>query len=130
MQKKRPCRICHKWFAASAREGDRQRVCKEPACQSERHRRNCEEWRRRNPGWERAERLRDRIRVEDTPAAQEKAKSSPLSGFQWGRVRDAVGVDVAVVVEEACDAVTEFARRMGMERTGAKMRGRTGRVPP
>ena len=39
--KKRPCRICRRWFLPDRRAGDRQKVCSGKECQRERHRRNC-----------------------------------------------------------------------------------------
>ena len=33
MLRKRPCRICRRWFQPHARAGERQRVCSEAACQ-------------------------------------------------------------------------------------------------
>lgn len=128
--KKRPCRICLKWFVPSVREGTRQEVCNHPECQKERHRRNCQEWRRKNPGWDHAGRLRGRIRVEDSEEAREKIRKNPLAGFRWDQVRDAVGRNVAVVVEETCDEVAAFARGMAAERIGPKTGGKPGRLPP
>ncbi|WP_320041919.1 hypothetical protein [uncultured Desulfobacter sp.] len=44
---KRPCSICRKWFAPDVRQKGRQRTCS-PACQNELHRRQCENWNRKN----------------------------------------------------------------------------------
>jgi hypothetical protein len=128
--KKRPCRICRKWFMPSVHEGKRQRVCNSPVCQKERHRGNSRDWRSRHPGWDHAGRLRKRIRVEDTEEAREKIRKNPLAGFQWDLVREAVGPAVAVVVEETCDGVAAFARGMAAERIGPKRGGNPGRLPP
>ena len=59
--RKRPCKICRKWFLPNPRAGDRQRTCSEPACQRERHRRACSDWHRRNPDYDRESRLRARL---------------------------------------------------------------------
>ncbi len=44
---KRPCSICRKWFVPDVRQKGRQRTCS-PACQKELHRRQCENWNRKN----------------------------------------------------------------------------------
>nr|WP_319491018.1 hypothetical protein [uncultured Desulfobacter sp.] len=44
---KRPCSICRKWFAPDVRQKGRQRTCS-PVCQNELHRRQCENWNRKN----------------------------------------------------------------------------------
>ena len=44
---KRPCSICRKWFTPDVRQKGRQRTCS-PACQNELHRRQCENWNRKN----------------------------------------------------------------------------------
>ena len=46
--RKRPCRICRKWFTPHPRLGDRQRTCGADDCQQQWHRRQCAEWNRRN----------------------------------------------------------------------------------
>ena len=114
--KKRPCRVFGKWFLPDVHKGERQRVCTGRKCQRERHRRDCAAWRARHPDWDRADRLRRRMHVEDTPTAREKIAQNPLSGVRWDQVRDAVGTDVAVVVEEACGMVTDFSRHLHTEK--------------
>lgn len=44
---KRPCSICRKWFQPDVRQKSRQKTCS-PACRKERHRRQCEQWNRKN----------------------------------------------------------------------------------
>jgi hypothetical protein len=46
--KKRPCKICRKWFIPDPRLGDRQKTCGEPECQRRWHTRKCSEWNRKN----------------------------------------------------------------------------------
>ena len=44
---KRPCSICRKWFQPDVRQKGRQKTCS-PNCQTEQHRRQCEEWNKKN----------------------------------------------------------------------------------
>ena len=46
--KKRPCRICKKWFLPNPRLGDRQMTCGSSECQRQWHIRKCAEWNRDN----------------------------------------------------------------------------------
>lgn len=47
---KRPCSICRKWFQPDVRQKGRQRTCG-PDCQKELHRRQCEEWNKKNEAY-------------------------------------------------------------------------------
>ena len=49
--KKRPCRICKRWFMPNPKLKDRQMTCGDPDCQREWHRKKCEEWNRKNPDY-------------------------------------------------------------------------------
>jgi hypothetical protein len=46
--RKRPCRICRRWFSPCPRLKDRQMTCGEQACKREWHRRKCAKWNREN----------------------------------------------------------------------------------
>lgn len=101
MSRARPCRICRKWFRPDPRAGDRQRVCSAEVCQRERHRRACASWHTRNPGYDEEERLRRRLRREVPVAVPDPLARAALTGMDLEVTRDAVGLQVAVVLEEA-----------------------------
>ena len=107
MAKKRPCRICRKWFEPHARAGERQRVCSAEVCQRERHRQACATWHESNPDYDRAERLRRKV-VPEVPLPSPLA--DPLPRVDWDAARDAVGFEVAVFVEESQRVVVDWAR--------------------
>ncbi len=46
--RKRPCRICGKWFKPNPRLGERQRTCGDKECQRQWHAKKCREWNRKN----------------------------------------------------------------------------------
>lgn len=110
MRRKRPCRICRCWFIPHPRAGDRQHVCGRADCQRERHRRACRRWRQREGPAERGHRLRQRLRV----GGEEQPGAAALQ-VSWDAVRDAVGLEVAVILEEISrlleDAVRDAVRR-------------------
>jgi len=103
--RKRPCRICRRWFRPDPRVGARQRTCGSVACGRAWHRRSCRDWRRRNPDYDRDDRLRRRLRREP-----ESVRGDPLARLDWDVARDATGLQVAVVVEETAQLLVSWAR--------------------
>ncbi len=94
MRKKRPCRICGKWFLPHKRAGNRQRVCSKKQCQRERHRRNCKQWHQNNPHYDREDRIKRKFVDAHDPEAP------PQGTIDWEVVRDAVGLETSVIIEE------------------------------
>jgi len=105
MGRERPCRICRHWFRPHPRAGDRQQVCSRADCQRERHRRACQRWRQREAPAERAHRLRQRLRGEG--GGGQEAAGPRVS---WDAVRDAVGLEVAVIIEEIARLLEDVVR--------------------
>ena len=104
MHRSRPCRICRRWFRPHPRAGDRQHVCGRADCQRERHRRACQRWRKREAPAERAHRLRQRVRGDrdgDAGAATLRV---------WDAVRDAVGLEVTVILQEVSRLLEDLVR--------------------
>ena len=87
MLKKRPCTVCRKWFMPHPRLGDRQRTCADPACRRELHRRSCAAYREQEREAVQEERVRARI-------------ADDSGGLDRAAVRDAIGLQQAVVLEE------------------------------
>jgi hypothetical protein len=99
----RRCRICRQTFWPHPRAGKRQRVCSEKACQDERHRRDCADWRRRNPDYDRAERLRTKVRSKPEPKRPGPGRAveqDPLQRLPWDAIQGVVGLEMRVVLEE------------------------------
>jgi hypothetical protein len=100
MLRKRPCRVCGKWFYPNVRAGDRQKVCSGAACQRERHRRNCSKYHLRQLPQVQEERVRRRIRKDGNPEKKTGVDSSVLGQLDWQVVRDSVGAQSAVIIQE------------------------------
>lgn len=105
MTRKRPCRICRRWFQPHPRAGERQRVCSSDECQRERHRRSCTRWRRDNATEEKEHRLRERLREPVDPGPR-----AVTAGLRLETVRDAVGPQMAVIIEETSEVLGEWVR--------------------
>lgn len=104
MVRKRPCRICRRWFRPHPRAGDRQHTCGTASCQAERRRRAVAAWRARHPGFDREDRLRRGLQREGA------AGMAPRASIDWGAARNAVGLEVAVVVEESSRLLAIWVR--------------------
>jgi len=86
--RKKPCRICRRWFRPDVRVGERQRACGEPDCQQARRRKTQASWRARNPGYATAYRIDQRNRE---PAAEPLRTPPPLSQLPWDLAKDQIG---------------------------------------
>ena len=127
MGRKRPCRECGKWFQPNARAGKRQRSCEREECQQARHRRACAQWRARHPDYDVERRLRERVRRE--AIVGEPLERDPLAEVVWEAARDAVGVEVAVIVEETGKVLASWARDAVHAQTADILR-KLGKVLP
>ena len=110
MGRKRPCRICRKWFAPHPRAGDRQHVCGDPRCQQERHRLACRGWRCRHPDYDREDRLRRRLVRATEQKESPGLEADPMRRIDWQAARDAVGLQVAVAIEETGKVLHAWTR--------------------
>jgi hypothetical protein len=114
MSKKKPCKICGRWFLTSPRAGNRQRTCSDPRCQRERHRRNCAQWHRNNPDYDREERLRSRLVQQEKPR-QRAVTADPLRAINETVARDLVGLQLYVFIEEIGKHLIDWARDLVRE---------------
>lgn len=74
MIKRRPCRICGRWFHPDPRVGSRQRACGKRACQGKRRQKTQAAWRSANPEYFLRRRLGRRA---DAARAAEEAVEDP-----------------------------------------------------
>ena len=97
--KKRPCRICRRWFMPDAKVKERQMTCGDEECQREWHRRKCKAWNKNNAEYFRANYLQKKLET-----ASESAKASkstrPESGSSLSIKRPInIGLPLEVVQE-------------------------------
>jgi hypothetical protein len=91
--RKKPCRICRRWFHPDARVGDRQRACGKPECQTARRQKTQADWRKRNPDYPIAWRFDQR--AAQTPPAEPLRFPVPLNQLPWEFAKDQFGVQGA-----------------------------------
>ena len=124
----RRCRICKQTFWPHPRAGRRQRVCSAKACQDERHRRDCADWRRRNPDYDREERIRRKVHSEPEPKRPGPARpleQDPLRRLPWSAIEAVVGLEVRVVLEEYGQVLVPWTRDVVISE--ARVAGRESR---
>jgi hypothetical protein len=123
MLKKRPCRICRRWFVPDRRVGGRQRACSATACQIARRVRTQASWRRRNPDYFVAHRIQcRRLSTDEAQAAVlPLVLPPPLSQLPWDLAQEEFGV-----------AGTDFLGHLGRVLLGAAQDQKAAQVidPP
>jgi hypothetical protein len=142
--KKRPCRICKKWFLSDPRIGDRQKTCGTPECQRQWHNRKCAEWNLKNRACAQENYLRGRLELlaptsnlpptspppppSPTPSKQSLQGVSPLD-YSRKVVQAVMGVQQLIIIEHIV--------RLLMRRVQAVIKAQTpgiqaylGQLPP
>lgn len=87
--RKRPCRICGKWFSPDPRLGERQKTCGAQECQQRWHARKCAAWNRRNRAYFKeiylSRRLESCVGDSSCPASSLRSASRTGGGSTPGR---------------------------------------------
>src|SRR6185312_13344060 len=91
--RKKPCKICRRWFHPDPRVGDRQRACGKPECQSARRQKTQADWRKRNPDYAIAWRLDQR--AAQSPPPERFRLAAPLNQLPWEFAKDHFGAQGA-----------------------------------
>ena len=103
--KKRPCRICRKWFAPNPRVGNRQKTCGAKECQDKWHANKCSQWNRQNRACFQATNLSKKLQAaQNQETAIEKPTSRlPKSGISpklpQEVIQEVIGVQQFVIAE-------------------------------
>lgn len=100
--RKRPCRICRRWFSPDPRLGERQKTCADPHCKKEWHRKKCAQWNRKNPEYFRSNYLHKKL--EGVSGAEGVAGVRPVksrfpSGLPQRKVQEVMGIKQFVIIE-------------------------------
>lgn len=100
--KRRPCRICRRWFLPNPKLRDRQRTCGDEHCKREWHRRKCAAWNQHNADYFRANYLHHKL---DDAAQSQKVSQNPQpksrlkSGLPLHYVQEVIGIQHLVIIE-------------------------------
>lgn len=97
--KKRPCRICRRWFMPNPRLKDRQMTCADPECKRQWHRKKCAEWNKKNADYFKANYLQKKWDAAAQPGDICKAKSRLKSGLPLEFVQEVISVQHLIILE-------------------------------
>ena len=105
--KKRPCRICRRWFTPNPRLKDRQMTCADPECKRQWHRKKCAEWNRKNPDYFKANYLQKKLDAASQSTNSSQPGSSPSFTTRTHLkvrlpievVQEVIGIEQVVIIE-------------------------------
>ena len=100
--KKRPCRVCRRWFMPHPRLKDRQMTCADPECKREWHRRKCAEWNSKNSDYFKSNYLQKKLEAA-TPSEKTPKSLLPKSRFKSGLplevVQEVISIQHMIILE-------------------------------
>jgi len=94
--RKKPCRVCRKWYKPSARGGHRQKTCGETLCRRAWHAKSCREWREANPDIAVADRLG--VKLEAAKERKEARDIGPKLGYPAREATEILGIKGATLL--------------------------------
>ena len=134
--RKRPCRICKRWFLPNPRLKERQKTCGMQGCQKAWHRKKCTQWNRKNADYFKANYLQKKIEaaapdsgVCDTPGTAHRQISVPISRMKTGLpfvyVQGVVGIKHIIIIEYLAQLLDRRRRPAALSRSlaGTRLHG-------
>lgn len=97
--KKRPCRICRRWFMPNARLKDRQMTCADPECKRQWHRKKCAEWNKKNTDYFRNNYLQKKLDAADQSGSNYGGKNPLRSRLSLEVVQEVISVQHLIILE-------------------------------
>lgn len=99
--RKRPCRICRRWFTPNPRLKTRQMTCGNPGCKKEWHRRKCAEWNGKNTDYFRSNYLQDKLDAARQYGTSPRvlSKNRLKSGLPHCFVQEVIGIQHLIIME-------------------------------
>ncbi len=110
--RKRPCRICRKWFRPNPRVGERQMTCGDKVCQQKWHTKQCARWNRNNSAYFREVYLSKKlVAVTTSPEVKQTVtditpsnnismvQSAKSSKLPINLIQEVIGVQQFVIIE-------------------------------
>ena len=133
--RKRPCRICRKWFSPNPRVGERQKTCGNQVCQDKWHAKKCAEWNRKNSSYFKEIYLSKRLAslVPDVEATKvqtpaNKSGNSPVAvpnrPLPRNLIQEVIGAQQLVII----DYVTQLLFNSFQEKIKAQLREITSKL--
>jgi hypothetical protein len=96
--RRRPCRICRRWFSPHPRVQERQMTCGDLHCKREWHRKKCAEWNRKNGDYFRTNYLHKKLDGVNGSRGS-PARSRFETKLPRQRVQEVIGMEHLVIME-------------------------------
>jgi len=100
--KRRPCRICRRWFTPNPRLKDRQKTCGDAKCKREWHRKKCAEWNKKNSDYFKTNYLQKKLNAAATSETSSQilpVKSRFKSGLPLLFVQEVIDIQHLIIIE-------------------------------
>jgi hypothetical protein len=104
--RKRPCKVCRRWFLPDVRHQNRQKTCTRPYCQKQWHNKLCAEWNSRNKAYFKGNYLQMKLgRCEALCEMQTKKTSLKIPPARIhlhlprDLIQDVIGIEHLVIIE-------------------------------
>lgn len=103
--RKRPCKICRRWFLPNVRLKDRQKTCADPTCQKEWHRRQCAKWNKRNTEYFKADYLEKKLEKTTQASSDRQTTKENLPrgriklGLPQDVIQDVISPKLLVIID-------------------------------
>ena len=100
--KRRPCRICRRWFTPNPRLKDRQKTCGDATCKRQWHRKKCAEWNKKNTDYFRTNYLQKKLDAASPSETSSKilpVKSRFTSGLPLPFVQEVIDIQPLIIIE-------------------------------
>jgi len=96
--RKRPCRVCRKWFLPDGRLKNRQKTCGNPECQREWRRKKSAEWNKKNEEYFRTNYLQKKLEAAQSLESN-LCKSRLKTGLPLKFVQEVIGIQHLIIIE-------------------------------
>ena len=125
--KKRPCKICRKWFVPNPRVGSRQQTCGAEECKRKWHTKKCADWNKQNRQYFQSNYLKKKLQAaegqKETPKHPPSlsTKSSKSSQLPQDVIQEVIDPQQLVIIEyvsrQLLKGVQEVIRKQAVEIT-------------
>jgi len=123
--KRRPCRICRRWFTPNPRLKDRQKTCGNAKCKGEWHKKKCAEWNKKNSDYFKANYLQKKLNAASASGTSSQilpVKSRFKSGLPLLFVQEVIDIQHLIIIEYLAQLLygrfQEVFRRQATVNTG------------
>jgi hypothetical protein len=100
--KRRPCRICRRWFTPNPRLKGRQKTCGNAKCKREWHKKKCAEWNKKNPDYFKTNYLQGKLNTASTSKTSSQilpVKGRFKSGLPLLLVQEVIDIQHLIIIE-------------------------------